>query len=92
MSTVRFLRSSNVPQRTLFRSFSTGLPPPLYITDNKTNGKIISPFHDIPLRPTNNPTIYNFVCEIPKGVLPPKLEIDTEKPYNPIVQDKVCIR
>jgi len=90
MATIRILRSTTINQRSIARSFSTALPPPLYITD-KTTTKVISPFHDIPWKPTNNPTIYNFVCEIPKGVLPPKLEIDTDKPFNPIVQDKVSI-
>jgi len=33
-----------------------------------TDGRKISPWHDIPLRPTGNEYgVYRFVCEIPKG-------------------------
>jgi hypothetical protein len=65
-----------------------GLPAPLYMKG--PNGKLVSAWHDIPLRPAvADKGIFNFVCEIPKGKVPPKLEIDTEKPNNPIVQDKV---
>lgn len=70
---------------TTLRSMSTAvMPPPLYITG--PNGKVLSPWHDIPLRPSADPSVFNFVCEIPKGVKPPKLEIDTGKQWNPIVQ------
>ena len=61
-------------------------PAPLYFNQC---ARIVSPWHDIPLRlPHNaNPAILNYVCEIPRGTRP-KFEIDTERPFNPIVQDK----
>lgn len=62
-------------------------PKPLYITDN-SNGRIISAWHDIPLRPKGDPSIVNFITEIPIGEKPPKLEVDVTKPFNSIVQDK----
>ncbi|KNC82769.1 hypothetical protein SARC_04957 [Sphaeroforma arctica JP610] len=47
-------------------------------------GKPISPWHDIPLSSTEG--LYNMVTEIPKGTNA-KMEICTDKDYNPIVQD-----
>lgn len=47
------------------------------------NKNKISPWHDIPLR---NNDLYNFICEIPKWSRA-KFEINTNKKYNPIIQD-----
>nr|CCA14438.1 APS kinase/ATP sulfurlyase/pyrophosphatase fusion protein putative [Albugo laibachii Nc14] len=50
-----------------------------------TNKKLISPWHDIPLRiPEKH--LYNFVVEIPKGVMY-KMEVNKESAHNPIMQD-----
>lgn len=74
-------RSRSCLQKTL------AFPKPLYITD-KANGRIISAWHDIPLRPKGDPSIVNFINEIPKGTTPPKLEVDVTTPFSSIVQDK----
>ncbi|OQS03653.1 hypothetical protein THRCLA_04030 [Thraustotheca clavata] len=53
------------------------------------NNKVISPWHDIPLRPAGfekDPSIFNFVNEIPKGGRA-KMEIATKEENNPIKQD-----
>jgi inorganic pyrophosphatase len=62
-------------------------PPPLYITERSTK-RILSAWHDIPLHPRGDPSICNFIAEIPKGIKPPKLEVDVTIPYNAILQDK----
>lgn len=53
-------------------------------------GKIISPFHDIPLIAGNHDQsktpIYNMVVEIPRWTQA-KMEIATKEPFNPIKQD-----
>ena len=46
----------------------------------------LSPFHDIPLR-TATPGVFTAVIEIPRGGRA-KMEIDTDAPFNPIIQDK----
>ncbi|KAJ1557808.1 Inorganic pyrophosphatase [Nowakowskiella sp. JEL0078] len=51
------------------------------------DGKIISPFHDIPLHPVPaDKSIVNFVVEIPRWTNA-KLEISKDEPFNPIKQD-----
>lgn len=50
------------------------------------DGKIISPFHDIPLYSDKSKTIFNMVVEIPKFTNT-KLEISTKTKLNPIVCD-----
>ncbi|OQR96876.1 inorganic pyrophosphatase [Achlya hypogyna] len=53
------------------------------------NHAVISPWHDIPLRPAGyekDPAIFNFVNEIPKGARA-KMEIATKEAHNPIKQD-----
>lgn len=54
------------------------------------DGKEKSLWHDVPLvkeaRNKDNPT-YNFVCEIP-AFTKAKMEISTNSPFNPIIQDK----
>lgn len=50
------------------------------------NGKIISPFHDIPLYADAEKKIVNMVVEIPRWSNA-KLEIATGEEYNPIKQD-----
>lgn len=50
-------------------------------------GKIVSPFHDIPLVASHeNGTLYNMVVEIPRWTNA-KMEISTKEPFNPIKQD-----
>jgi inorganic pyrophosphatase len=48
------------------------------------NGTKLSPWHDIPLKNTDNS--YNFICEIPKWTRK-KFEISTGEAMNPIKQD-----
>ncbi|ORX90376.1 pyrophosphatase-domain-containing protein [Basidiobolus meristosporus CBS 931.73] len=50
------------------------------------NGKIISPFHDIPLFANDTKTVYNMVVEIPRWTNA-KLEISTGDAFNGIKQD-----
>ena len=50
------------------------------------NGKVVSPFHDIPLFANPEQTIFNMVVEIPRWTNA-KLEISKEEPLNPILQD-----
>lgn len=50
-------------------------------------GKIVSPWHDIPIYPDpSNKQIVNFINEIPKGS-DAKMEIATDEEKNPIKQD-----
>lgn len=55
-----------------------------YIKD--PSGKIVSPFHDIPLFANPEKTILNMVVEIPRWSNA-KLEISKEEEFNPILQD-----
>ncbi|EOD10053.1 inorganic pyrophosphatase [Emiliania huxleyi CCMP1516] len=51
------------------------------------DGAQISPWHNLALYPTaSDPSFVNFVCEIPRGATA-KLEVQKEKPFNPIMQD-----
>ncbi|KAJ1981841.1 Inorganic pyrophosphatase [Dimargaris xerosporica] len=50
------------------------------------NGKLISPYHDIPLFADEQSRIFNFVVEIPRWTNA-KMEISTGEPFNPIKQD-----
>lgn len=50
------------------------------------DGKIVSPFHDVPLYANPEKTILNMVVEIPRWTNA-KLEISKESKLNPIVQD-----
>ncbi|KAJ0394035.1 hypothetical protein P43SY_011763 [Pythium insidiosum] len=51
-------------------------------------GELISPWHDVPLQPdaSNQPQVFNFVVEIPKGIAH-KMEVNKEEKHNPIMQD-----
>lgn len=55
-----------------------------------SNGKIISPWHDVPLVAekgyTSESTLYNFIVEIPMYSTA-KMEVMKEEPGNPIMQD-----
>lgn len=50
------------------------------------SGDLLSPWHDLPLYPTEDKQIINFVNEIPKGEQA-KMEISTDEEKNPIKQD-----
>lgn len=50
------------------------------------NGKIVSPFHDIPLYANPEKTILNMVVEVPRWSNA-KLEISKTEHLNPIIQD-----
>lgn len=50
------------------------------------DGKTISPWHDIPLRPTEPAKAFNFVCEIPLGTTA-KMEVQKKVEGNPIMHD-----
>lgn len=56
----------------------------VYLQDKA--GKIVSPFHDIPLYANPEKTILNMVVEIPRWSNA-KLEINKEDGFNPILQD-----
>lgn len=56
----------------------------VYIEDD--SGKVVSPFHDIPLYANPEKTILNMVVEIPRWTNA-KLEISKEQEFNPIIQD-----
>jgi len=52
-----------------------------------SEGKIVSPFHDIPLVASQDGrTLYNMIVEIPRWTNA-KMEIATKEPFNPIKQD-----
>nr|XP_046916627.1 inorganic pyrophosphatase-like isoform X1 [Dermatophagoides farinae]XP_046916628.1 inorganic pyrophosphatase-like isoform X1 [Dermatophagoides farinae] len=57
----------------------------IYFKDN-SNGKIISPWHDIPLFVDKSAKHYNMVVEIPRWTNE-KMEIATAEPMSPIKQD-----
>lgn len=60
----------------------------IFFKDNK-DGKILSPFHDIPLYANQdgpNGFLYNMIVEIPRWSNA-KMEIATKEPFNPIKQD-----
>ncbi|KAF3906482.1 hypothetical protein ABW20_dc0106440 [Dactylellina cionopaga] len=52
----------------------------------EADGKVISPFHDIPLYANEQQTIFNMVVEIPRWSNA-KLEISKDELLNPIKQD-----
>jgi 3'-phosphoadenosine 5'-phosphosulfate synthase len=58
----------------------------LYLTDH--SGKIISPWHDVPLQPSRSDEkdIFNFIVEIPMYSTA-KMEVMKGEPHNPIKQD-----
>ncbi|KAJ3029463.1 Inorganic pyrophosphatase [Rhizophlyctis rosea] len=58
----------------------------LGLTPQDSNGKVVSPFHDIPLYANEEKTILNMVVEIPRWSNA-KLEISKDEPFNPIKQD-----
>jgi len=57
-----------------------------YRTFFSKDGKVVSPFHDIPLWADKKNHVANMVVEIPKGTQP-KLEISKDEFLNPIKQD-----
>ncbi|KAI0784949.1 inorganic pyrophosphatase [Abortiporus biennis] len=50
------------------------------------NGRVVSPFHDIPLFADQNNGILNMIVEIPRWTNA-KMEISKEEAFNPIKQD-----
>ncbi|KAM9887912.1 hypothetical protein OXX79_013283, partial [Metschnikowia pulcherrima] len=50
------------------------------------DGKVVSPFHDIPLYANKEKTILNMIVEVPRWTNA-KLEISKEQKLNPIIQD-----
>ncbi|MFH4974722.1 hypothetical protein AB6A40_001431 [Gnathostoma spinigerum] len=62
----------------------------LYSTDYriyfKENGRLISPWHDVPLFTDKNKETYNMIVEIPRWTNA-KMEIATKEPLSPIRQD-----
>ncbi|GAA5951330.1 hypothetical protein JCM8115_005120 [Rhodotorula mucilaginosa] len=57
-----------------------------YRTFLEQDGKVISPFHDVPLFANQDRTVLNMVVEIPRWSNG-KLEISKEEQFNPILQD-----
>ena len=71
-----------------FSSSAASFPAPLFVTE-AASGRAVSAWHDVPLRPRGQPeAVLNFLCEIPRGAQPPKLELDPSRALNAIVQDK----
>jgi inorganic pyrophosphatase len=58
----------------------------VYFTSPNDSNKLISPFHDIPLKSSVTGADFNMVVEIPR-FSNAKLEISKELPLNPIKQD-----
>ncbi|KAI9106165.1 inorganic pyrophosphatase [Phlyctochytrium arcticum] len=56
----------------------------VYLEDS--TGKVVSPFHDIPLYANAEKTILNMIVEIPRWTNA-KLEISKDEAFNPIKQD-----
>ncbi|KAI8608557.1 inorganic diphosphatase [Chytriomyces sp. MP71] len=56
----------------------------VYIEDS--HGKVVSPFHDIPLYANTEKTVLNMIVEVPRWTNA-KLEISKDEPFNPIKQD-----
>jgi len=56
----------------------------LYLKDS--NGKVISPFHDIPMFSSSDESTFHMVVEVPRWTNA-KMEIDTKSKLNPIKQD-----
>ena len=56
----------------------------LYLTSS--NGRYLSPWHDVPLYANSQETMYNFVVEIPMYSTA-KMEVMKDEPDNPIMQD-----
>ncbi|EJT51601.1 inorganic diphosphatase [Trichosporon asahii var. asahii CBS 2479] len=50
------------------------------------DGKVVSPFHDIPLYADADQTILNMIVEVPRWTNA-KMEISKEEKFNPILQD-----
>ncbi|KAJ9094154.1 Inorganic pyrophosphatase [Naganishia adeliensis] len=50
------------------------------------DGKVVSPFHDIPLFADESKTILNMIVEVPRWTNA-KMEISKEEAFNPIKQD-----
>jgi len=50
------------------------------------NGKVVSPFHDIPMLSSNDESTFHMVVEVPRWTNA-KMEIDTKSKLNPIKQD-----
>lgn len=50
------------------------------------DGKVVSPFHDVPLFANEDKTVLNMIVEIPRWSNA-KLEISKEDQFNPILQD-----
>jgi len=50
------------------------------------DGKVVSPFHDIPLFADESKSILNMIVEVPRWTNA-KMEISKEEPFNPILQD-----
>lgn len=57
-----------------------------YRVFTEKDGKVVSPFHDIPLFANEDRTVLNMIVEIPRWSNA-KLEISKEETFNPILQD-----
>ncbi|KAK6170353.1 hypothetical protein SNE40_018765 [Patella caerulea] len=66
------------------RGQSNSLNYRLFFKDQ--NGKVISPWHDIPLRVPGTDNVFNMVVEIPRWTNA-KMEVCKEESLNPIKQD-----
>jgi len=84
----RRLLSSSAPAAAASGAAGGGFAAPVFVTE-AASGRVLSPWHDLPLRPAGAPAgVVNFLCEIPLAAQPPKLELDPSRPHNAIVQDK----
>lgn len=79
---------ATVDSKRLFESSGTFGRTDYQLHFKDDDGQLISPWHDIPLRPKNAPSddVFNFIVEIPSGVAH-KMEVNKEERFNPIMQD-----
>lgn len=88
---VHFYSSSNTLRNSNKMSYNIDTRGPLNSTDYRvffkdSNGKHISPWHDIPLYADKSQKTFNMVVEIPRWTQA-KMEIATNEPLSPIKQD-----
>ncbi|PIK59464.1 putative inorganic pyrophosphatase-like, partial [Apostichopus japonicus] len=76
--------ASTMAYRTVERGPPNSLDYRVYFQDE--SGKIVSPFHDIPLFANAEKTVFNMVVEVPRWTNA-KMEISVKGEMNPIKQD-----
>ncbi|KAI9244754.1 inorganic pyrophosphatase [Helicostylum pulchrum] len=83
----RLLRTCFIRYSSTYKSISVGQPfTETHRVFLERDGKVISPFHDIPLYTDEQKNIVNMVVEIPRWTNA-KVEIATKEKFNPLKQD-----